>query len=196
MAQSEHTMTRHTQRLDEDHTASRASAGTHNLPDEVAWPSYGFVSGVLGAAVVALVFLGIDLVSGRVLWTPAALGAMLFTGERLAPVGFDPGAHLALIAGYTAIHGAVFVGFGACASFFLMTAERLPRSTAALTALTGAALFVLFELTFLAQALLFEPVLLREVGAGWVAAANACAAIAMAFFLALGALHSRPRGAR
>jgi hypothetical protein len=154
----------------------------------VAW-RHGIRAGLIGAAVVATLFLMVDLAAGRPLWTPALLGSVLFTGERLPATGFDPWARMELILGYTAVHGAVFVGYGACVSLFLATASKVPRQLGAQAAIVAATLFLLFELTFLAQAALFEPGLTRELGTGWVATANACAAAAMGIFLAR---HVRP----
>ena len=161
------------------------------LPSEVIGWHYGVRAGLLGAAVVALLLLGVDLAAGRPLWTPAVLGSALFTGERLAAAGFAPQAHAALIAGYTAVHGALYVGFGALVTFFLVTARKPPRS-GVLVALLAGAFFVLFELAFLAQAALFAPRLADDLAAGWVGVANACAAVAMGFYVASAA---RPRSA-
>ena len=65
---------------------------------------------------VALFFLGLDVAEGRPLWTPHALGSVLFLGSvpaHGAPVS------LALIGAYTFVHGYVFVSVGLIAAFFL-----------------------------------------------------------------------------
>ena len=154
-----------------------------DAPLEIVGWRYGAVAGLLGAAVVATLLLFVDLVGGRPLWTPAALGAALFTGERLPAEGFEPWPHLALIVGYTAVHGALYIGFGALVTFFLVTARK-PARGATLTALVAVILFVLFELSFLAQAMLFAPRLADDLAAGWIGVANACAAAAMGLYVA------------
>ena len=163
-----------------------------DAPLEIVGWRYGAVAGLLGAAVVATLLLFVDLTAGRPLWTPAALGAALFAGERLSPASFEPWQHMALIVGYTAVHGAIYLGFGSLVAFFLLTARRLPR-TAALAALIAGILFVLFEVSFLVQAELFAPGLADDLAAGWVGVANACAAAAMGVYVAHAA---RPRKTR
>jgi hypothetical protein len=151
--------------------------------DAVAWLPAGLATGALGALLVALVFLAVDVARGLPLWTPTALGSALFLGERLAPeveAGWQP----ALVVGYTALHGTVFVAFGTIAAFLLLTRTPSPRRSRRVTALLGAAaLFVCFEVTFLGFAAISQPELARDLGAGPVAAANALAALAMAGFL-------------
>jgi hypothetical protein len=155
--------------------AAPAEAG----PDAIPWVVSGLASGILGAASVALFFLLLDFRAGKPLWTPTTLGAALFRGEMLsssAPI--EP----VLVAGYSAVHGLVFLGFGLIAAFYLTTmAQALSVRRAVVL---GVALFLAFELSFVIFALLFERQLLDELGAGWVALANALAAAVMAGFLA------------
>jgi hypothetical protein len=151
-------------------------------PIPAAW-RYGIPAGVLGAAVVAVLPLAVDLAAGRPLWTPAALGSALFLGQALPVVDFDPTRHAALILGYTLVHGTVNVGWAAVVAFYFLTIRR--QDSTPLIALGAAGvLFVALELTFLAQAYLFAPGLLEELAGGWVAVGNACAATAMGFYLA------------
>lgn len=152
----------------------QAAAG----PDAMPWVVNGLLSGVLGAATVAVFFLVLDLVGGNPLWTPTTLGAALFRGEMLpASAPAEP----VLVVGYTAVHGLVFAGFGLIAAFLLMTGDRAVSSVRAVV--LGAALFVAFEISFVIFGILFERELMGQLGAGWVALANALAAVAMTFFL-------------
>lgn len=167
----------------EQRTTPRA---VRRRPDAIAWPSYGIGAGVLGTVVVLLVFLVIDLSNGLLLWTPARLGSALFTQQPLGggPGGFDPWQHMALIVGYLAVHGAFFVGYAMIAAFYLMTAQRLPRSSLWLAAVTAAALFAVNEAMFLTFGILSEGArLLDDLGWGAVALANLLAAVAMAALL-------------
>jgi len=84
----------------------------------------GVITGLAGAAVVAVWFLLYDLAAGVPLRTPALLGAALLHGLR------DPGAlviTLPLVLQYTVIHGAAFVVFGWAAAGLLALADREPR---------------------------------------------------------------------
>lgn len=163
-------------------------------PDAVAWQSHGFYAGVLGAGVVAVFLLIVDFAAGRPLWTPASLGAALFTGDRLSAAAFEPGNHLAVVAGYTAVHVGIFVALSSCAAFFMMTTDRAMRPIAGVAAGAAVVLFILFELTFLAQAALFGPNLTEGLAGGWVAAANALASFVIGFYLARRAGPRAPRG--
>jgi len=84
----------------------------------------GFVSGLLGAAVVAVWFLIYDTAAGVPLRTPALLGAALFHGLR------DPAALVIttpLVLEYTFFHGLAFILFGCVAAGMLALADREPR---------------------------------------------------------------------
>jgi hypothetical protein len=157
-------------------TAAAARSSTEE--SAIPWIPRGIAAGCLGAFVVALFFLAFDLLAGRPFWTPAALGGALFLGRAPGPdVPIEP----ILVLGYTAIHGTVFVALGLLAAFEVLS--RSPRGGAARTAAVGAALFVGFELVFLALAALFVPGLVGILGAGRVALANLLAAGCMAAFL-------------
>ena len=84
----------------------------------------GLVSGLLGAAAVAVWFLLYDIAAGVPLRTPALLDAVLFHGLR------DPSALLITlprVAEYTALHVLAFVFFGWLAAALLALADREPR---------------------------------------------------------------------
>ena len=84
----------------------------------------GLVSGLLGAAAVAVWFLLYDVAAGVPLRTPALLDAVLFHGLR------DPSAlviTMPRVAEYTALHVLAFVFFGWLAAALLALADREPR---------------------------------------------------------------------
>ena len=145
-----------------------------------SWVPQGVEAGVLGASVVALFFLAFDLLAGRPLWTPFALGAALFRGE--IPAAGSP-LEPVLVLAYTALHGTVFIGFGVPAAFWMLTRARSAGGPLR-GALAALLLFVGFELVFLSLGELFVPGLTGMLGAGRVALATGLAAAAMAAFLA------------
>jgi hypothetical protein len=144
-----------------------------------SWYADGVISGAFGAAAVALFFLIVDLVGGHPLFTPNALGTSLFLGQAVTP---DSPIVPVLVVGYTAVHVGFFVGFGVIAAFEVLSRRRIPPTDAG-TLLLTAALFVAFEISFLAMAQLFAPHLTGVLGVGRVALANAVAAFAMAKYL-------------
>lgn len=156
-------------------TRDASLPATEAPTDSVPWVITGIASGVVGAAVVALLFLLVDLIAGQPFATPNTLGSVLFQGK--IPTTVEP----ALVVGYTGIHGLVFVGFGLISALLLMSADRAPSALRGVG--LAVALFLAFEICFLAFAALFEPGLVGELGAGWVALANALAALAMSLFI-------------
>src|SRR2546427_765821 len=69
----------------------------------------GVVTGLVGAAVVALWFFALDVAAGQLLRTPAALGAaLLFGASNVAAIQVN----LGIVAAYTAVHVAAFVAAG------------------------------------------------------------------------------------
>lgn len=100
----------------------------------------GVTVGVLGATVVAVWFLVVDLVSGAPLRTPGALGSALFLGVREAGDVVVSGVTVGL---YTLVHGLGFILIGLAAAALVRAADRTP-STLALILLVAAVLEVLF----------------------------------------------------
>src|SRR5690606_33725403 len=83
----------------------------------------GVISGLLGASAVALWFFVIDAVSGRLLFTPAALGSALFYGaSEVAAVRIDA----ITILGYTLLHVTAFIAAGMVAAALATEAEEHP----------------------------------------------------------------------
>jgi hypothetical protein len=138
------------------------------------------LAGALGAAVVAVFFLVVDVAAGRPFWTPFVLGSAFFK-STLPPLdaAIDP----VLVLGYTAVHGLTFITFAAMVAFHLDTEAPRPRMSLGRAALIAAFLFAAFELAFVAFAWLFAPETTGVLGVGRVALANALAAVAMTVFV-------------
>lgn len=142
----------------------------------------GFVSGVIGGAVVALFFLGVDLLQGQPFYTPTLLGSLLLFGRSVAEVD---AASAPVVASYTAVHMAAFIAVGMAAAWGVSEFERRPHLGVVLVLL-----FVCFEAGFLGFAFAFAPRVVPQLGGGLVAVANLLAAGAMAAYL-LGLRHPR-----
>ncbi|MBI4546044.1 MAG: hypothetical protein HY703_12660, partial [Gemmatimonadetes bacterium] len=83
----------------------------------------GLIAGALGAGAVALWFLVLDVILGRIFFTPAALGSALFFGARRAA---DIQITGATVLGYTVVHVAAFLLTGFVAAALATEAERDP----------------------------------------------------------------------
>lgn len=83
----------------------------------------GIVTGLVGASVVALWFLLLDAIRGAPLFTPAALGSVLFFGAA-SPAGVQITA--GVIAAYTAVHVAIFIAVGVALEWSVERMERAP----------------------------------------------------------------------
>ena len=142
--------------------------------EQNGWIPIGIAAGVVGAAVIAVFFLAVDLVAGRPFWTPGALGSALFLGDPL-PAGATP--QPAIVTGYTVLHGGVFVSVGLIVSYALLGSPR--RLGLASGVAAAVALFAGIELIFLVFAGLLAPDVAGELTSGKITAANLLAATAM-----------------
>lgn len=134
----------------------------------------GIVTGAIGATSVALWFLVVDILGGRPLFTPFALGSALF-GEYL------PGAEITLgpVAAYTVFHYAAFIAVGLLAAASTHLAVRQPVFLALFLIL-----FVVFEIGFYGLvAVLSETVLVRELAWYQIGAGNLLATTLMGGYL-------------
>ena len=136
----------------------------------------GFITGIIGAGVVAAWFLLLDTIQHVPLWTPSLLGTVLFKGAAAAArhQEVDPG----MVAAYTLVHHAAFIGVGIVASFLVSEIERIPPLGIALVFL-----FVFFETAFQIFLLAMGGPLLGGIAFWGVAVANLLAAAAMAAYL-------------
>ena len=124
----------------------------------------GVVAGLLGAAVVALWFFGIDAIQGEPLRTPRLLGTALLRAA-------DPNAGMLA---YTALHGLAFIGFGIVGALLIAGAERQPLLVFALVIL-----FTAFEIFFFGAVIIMASWILDEL-AGWtIFVGNILAAVVM-----------------
>ncbi len=194
-------------------TASRETAtgpstqkGAVGRPDSAAsetdrefdWTIPALISGIVGAMTVAVVFLAVDIISGRpALWTPAVLGAALFTGDSIAATqDIQPRSMLPLVFGYTLMHVTLFISFGAMAASGRLTQQRVQNFTLRAEVVTALLLFIGLEVSFFGLGWIAGPGLdlAGRLGSGWVAFANALAAIGMTATIARAAaeLSDRP----
>ena len=133
------------------------------------------VSGVIGAAVVAVWFFLIDFGLGRPFFTPAALGSALFRGvTEVGQVSVD----FATVAGYSVFHVGAFVLVGALASAIVTVAEKRPPLV-----LGAVLLFVVFEALFMGYLAMGVEFLLGALQWWAVAIGNLLAAVAMGYYL-------------
>ena len=86
--------------------------------------SRGIVTGLIGAATVAIWFFLLDLANGRALYTPAALGSVFLLGS---PQGGDIHVNLGVIAAYTVAHTAAFIMAGIILVAVAEMVERTPQ---------------------------------------------------------------------
>jgi hypothetical protein len=136
----------------------------------------GIITGLVGAGAVALWFLLIDLIGGRLFFTPAALGSALFLGARgVAEVDMS----LGVIVGYTLVHVAAFIAVGCLAALVAAKAEQESE-----VILLGAILlFVTFEAFFVGMLAILSNWLVAELSVWSIAAANLIAALSMGVYL-------------
>lgn len=138
----------------------------------------GVVTGLLGAAGVAAWFLVVDTIAGHPLYTPNALGGLVFgaLGAELAPAEvINP----AVVAGYTLIHCAAFVVVGVIASLIVHAAERQPAVLALFMVL-----FAIIEMGFYgATAVLDNTGVLGGMAWWQIAGGNLVATLLMGFYL-------------
>jgi hypothetical protein len=135
----------------------------------------GLVAGLLGAAVVALWFLIVDMVVGRPLYTPAALGsAMLYGAAAADAVLVSPGTVL----GYTLYHVAAFSLLGIIASALIAQVVKFPPLMFGLILL-----FVVFETFVVLLVALLGTWIMQEVAWWAILVGNLLASISMGIYL-------------
>ena len=135
----------------------------------------GVIAGALGASVVAIWFLGVDVIAGHPLRTPELLGRALIS--ILGPAGGE--GLFTYVAAYTVFHYAVFAFIGTLAALAIHWAEREP------TVLAGfLILFVVAEIGFYGLVgVLSEPDVLGEIAWYQVLIGNVLSAAVMGWYL-------------
>ena len=135
----------------------------------------GVIAGALGATVVAVWFLGVDVIAGHPLRTPELLGRALVS--VLGPLGSE-GAFV-YIAAYTVFHYVAFAVIGTLAAIAIHWSESEP------TVLAGfAILFVVAEIGFYGMVgFLSQPGILGGIAWYQVLIGNLLAAAVMGGYL-------------
>jgi hypothetical protein len=120
-------------------------------------------------------FFVLDVIQGRVLFTPAALGSALFLGARgLGEVAITPG----MVAGYTGVHLFSFLLVGLGASALVEGARRQP------SILLGTVLFfVTLEVLFIGLMAIMAAWLLDAISWWTIVVGNLIAAAVMGGYL-------------
>ncbi len=144
----------------------------------------GLATGIIGAGAVAVWFLVLDAARGQPFFTPAALGAALLLG---ATSQIDVQVTLPIVAAYTMLHVAAFIGIGVAVEW---ASERVERAPAVLRAALLA--FVLLEALFIGVVGALSQWVLGAVGYWAVAVGNVLALASMSMWIL--ATHPRLRG--
>lgn len=137
----------------------------------------GIVTGIIGAAAVALWFLIVDLVRGQPLHTPALLGAVV-SGAADPLIAADAPGRMTYVALYTVLHVIAFAIVGVIAVFVVHRAERAPALFGLLLML-----FAAIEVAFTAFVALLEVRALGDIAWYQVAVGNLVAAVSMGWYL-------------
>jgi hypothetical protein len=139
---------------------------------------HGVIAGVIGAAIIAILFLFLDAVARLPLYTPTVLGAGLFVGAEDLASTDELEVSLKLVLMYTWVHWLAFIALGLIASQLLSLTERNIN-----LCLSIFLLFLVLEFGFVgAWFLLAEPVL-DELAWTTVLLGNVLAAMGMAIYL-------------
>ena len=135
----------------------------------------GFIAGMLGASSVAIWFLVLDAVEGRLLYTPAALGSSFLFGARNTS---DVQITAATVLGYTLVHGAVFIAIGLLAARLIHAAQKRP-----IILLGMILLFVTLEVFFVGLMAIIASWLIEALSWWTIAFANLIAGVSMGVYL-------------
>lgn len=138
----------------------------------------GIIAGMIGAAIIAIWFLILDIFKGRPLYTPTVLGTALFgRGEGLSSLeSISVSWEMTLM--FTWVHGMVFAVIGGFASYLIGLAEKNPN-----LGFGFLLLFVVLEFGFIGAAFLFAEPILHALAWPMVLIGNLLAAAGMAGYL-------------
>jgi len=137
----------------------------------------GMIAGIIGAGVIALWFLVLDIIQGRPFHTPTVLGTALFAARDAISSGEHLHPFRATLM-YTWVHGSVFVAIGVIVSWLLRVVENKPDLGFGVLLL-----FIFFEILFVASAFIFAEPILGVLAWPAVLFGNLLAAAAMAGYL-------------
>lgn len=135
----------------------------------------GLFTGMIGAIVVAVWFLILDLAAGQPLRTPALLGSVLLHGSGSIPDNLIV-APLE-VAAYTAFHFVAFVAVGILFSYLMTLFDRFPIMFFVLLVL-----FLCLQVGFFFMDAALGAQLLGQLKTWTVIVANFLAAVAMALY--------------
>jgi hypothetical protein len=133
------------------------------------------LSGIAGAAIVALWFLVLDAVRGQPFFTPNLLGSALFLGRGVEEVR---SVSALIVFAYTGLHGLLFLVAGTAITWMFSLVERNPQFGLVLLLL-----FLLFQSILFGFEVTIVPHLVGALGAWAVGIANLLAAAGMFWFL-------------
>lgn len=135
----------------------------------------GLFTGAIGALLVAVWFLALDLAQGRPFYTPALLGTVLLHGADVAANG--PVIAPLEVTAYTAFHWVMFTAVGFVFAHLMNLFEKFPIMFFVLLVL-----FLSLQLGFFALNLILGAKLLGQLPAWTVVVANLLAAGGMAYY--------------
>ncbi|HXQ24616.1 MAG TPA: hypothetical protein VN812_23260 [Candidatus Acidoferrales bacterium] len=156
--------------------ASTGAPRTDTAAVAMAIVENGILAAILGAVVVALWFLLLDIITrGMPFYTPSLLGSIIFAGKEASEVtGVDEVAVFA----YTGLHGILFLGAGTILAWMFSQFERNPQVGMILLLL-----FITFEAILWGVGVSIIPELAGAVGAWAIVVGNVSSAVAMFAFL-------------
>jgi len=149
--------------------------GTPSPPNELSAIRAGINTGLIGAVLVAVFFLGIDLIRGIPLLTPSVLGETFVLRH---PEAVTTAATLTVVGLYTIAHLLIFLAFGLA---LVATVRRAEEGSLARYAILP--IFLAFEVFFVGVLQVATAQTRGLFPTGSVLAANAIAAIAMFWYL-------------
>jgi hypothetical protein len=144
----------------------------------------GMMVGVIGASIVAVWFLLVDVFFREALFTPSLVGDFLFgpdTEPHALPIDLER------ISAVIVLHGLAFIAIGVAAAWLVSRYVEHPTRLGLFVVLFG-----VLEGGFVIGTELLMPGAARQIGHLWILAANALAAAGMALYLRR-SRHVRPR---
>jgi len=150
------------------------------VPPKVKVYLDGVIAGIIGALIVAIMFLFLDAITRLPLYTPTLLGEGLFVGGHDLAATDSAQVSLQLAVMYTWVHFLVFIVLGVIAAQFLL----LIKNDFALGS-SILLLFVILEIGFIATWFVLDRGVLDKLSWTMVVVGNSLAAIGMATYLSL-----------
>jgi hypothetical protein len=139
---------------------------------------HGVIAGIIGAAIIAILFLFLDAVVRLPFYTPTVLGAGLFVGTEDLTSPDEVEVSLKLVLMYTWVHWLAFIALGVIASQLLSLTRRNIN-----LGLSIFLLFIILEVGFVGTWFVLAEPVLDELAWTTVLLGNLLAAIGMAIYL-------------